>query len=54
MVAGMVVGVAAQNIEHQPGKQLFQCNFRISETVANNLGQCFVAGIARHHFIQPQ
>lgn len=34
----MVVGIAAQNIKNEPGKQLFKRMLGIGKTVADNFG----------------
>ena len=54
MVARMVVGVATQNIEDETREQLSQRIPGIGETVANDFGQCFVAGVTRHHVIETE
>jgi hypothetical protein len=38
MVSRMIVGIAAQNIEDEPGEQLFQRSFWIGKTVADYFG----------------
>ena len=52
MVAGMVIGVAAQDVEDDSSEQLPQGGLRVDEAVANDLGQFFVTGVRCHHFIE--
>ena len=52
MVPGMVVGIAAKNVEGQPREQFLQCALRFGEAVADDFRKSFIACVARHHFIQ--
>ena len=52
MVAGMVVGVAAQDVEHEPSVQLVQRRLRRGEAVPNDFREDFIAGVTRHHLIE--
>jgi hypothetical protein len=52
MVAGVIIGVATQDIEDQPAEQLLQGGLRILEAMADDFGQLLVTGVGGHHFVQ--
>ncbi len=54
MVSGMIIGVAAQNIEDQPRIEFPQSGGGIGKAVADDFRELRVARIAGHHFIQPE
>ncbi len=54
MVAGVVIGIAHQNIKNDTGKKFLECLRRFSESGADKLGELFITGITGHHFIQFQ
>ena len=54
MVARMVIGIATQDVERDAREEFFQCVFWVGKTVTDNLGQSFVAGVTRHHFIESE
>jgi len=51
MVAGVIVCVAAQNVENYPAKQFQQGARCLVKIATDDLGQVVVARIASHHFI---
>ena len=54
MIAGVVVGIADQDVENNAGKKLPKCPWGFFEFGSDKLGQDLVTGIAGHHFIQLQ
>src|SRR5882724_1683240 len=52
VVTRVIVGVAAENIKDQTGKQFSQGVLRAAEAMTNNFRKCLVAGVTRHHVIQ--
>ena len=54
MIARVVVGVAAQDIEDEAAEQLAQGLARPREAVADDLGQLRIAGVARHHLVEAE
>ena len=54
MVAGVIVRIAGQNVEDQAGEQISKRRGCIRKFMTDNFGQVFIAGVASHHFIQPQ
>ncbi len=52
MVARMIVGVSAQDVEGQPTKQLAKRFPRLGKTVADNIRKQIVAGIGSHHLVE--
>jgi len=49
MVPGVLVGFAAQDVEHQSSAQLTQRRLRRGEAVSNDFRKIFVTGVTRQH-----
>lgn len=51
MVAGVIIGIAAEDIEGQTGEEFAQSLPGMGEAMPNDLGEGFVTGVSRHHLI---
>src|SRR3989338_10812122 len=54
MISGVIVGIAAQDVEDDSAEQLTQCLPGFHKTMADNFSQLLVAGICGHHLIELQ
>src|SRR5206468_12099256 len=52
VIARMVIGISAENVEQHSCKELFERLPWRSEPVANDSRELLIAGIARHEFIE--
>lgn len=52
MITGMIVGVAAKDIEDNAAEQLAQSFGRRGEAVTNDFRQILIAGVTRHHLVK--
>ena len=51
MVSGVVIRVAAQDVEYQTGKEFSKGFNGVCEPVPYDFSEVFVTGIARHHIV---
>lgn len=54
MVAGMVVGVADADVDHDPGEQLAQRGVGVGERGPDCVREVGVGGVAGHHLVQAE
>ena len=54
MIAGVVVGVAAEDIEHEAGEDLPEGFFGGAKLVADDFSEIFVACVAGHHVVEAE
>ena len=52
VIAGVIVGVAAQNVKYKPTEEFAQSLAGLGKSVPNDFRQVFVTGISGHHIIQ--
>ena len=52
MIAGMIIGIAAQDVKYQSPKKLAQAGFGVGEAVAYDFGKLLITCIAGHHFVK--